>query len=160
MHGELTRKINNHLSAQLAGQRILDPEHTIFAIEFYIVSTVICMFTHAIGDLLTVRMFHHITCILIIHIEDSGLAECEQLCFPVSVFLEACMLIRSDMIFSKVRKDSIVKINACDTVQHKSLGRDFHNYSLASVVNHILHILVKYHRLRCCILCRDLIRSI
>ena len=61
-------------------------------------------------------MLHHISGIRIVRIKNTCLAECKQLCFPVAVFLKACVLIWSDMILRQVCEDTIIKIHACYTV--------------------------------------------
>ena len=65
------------------------------------------------------------------------------------------MLVRSDMIFSKVGENTNLKFNSRRTVQHQALGRHFHHNTVAAFFHHLCKILMDGKGFRSRIICRN-----
>ena len=66
------------------------------------------------------------------------------------------MFIRTDMIFSEIRKNTDLKRNSRRSVKHKSLRGTFHNNTVAAFFNHLCKVLLDRKRFRRRICRRDL----
>ena len=73
----------------------------------------------------------------------------------MKVIVKIFMLVRSDMIRLNICKNTIIKCKAWNSVKHKSLRWNFHNYTLASLFNHFCKSFLNNIWFRCCILRRS-----
>ena len=62
--------------------------------------------------------------------------------FTCKVFFKILMFIRSDMIRRQVGEQTVIKLDTGSTVQFETLGRSFHDNTLAACIHHLSEIAV------------------
>ena len=76
----------------------------------------------------------------IIPVKNSYFALSEQHALTVKIIIKILVLIRADMIRLNIGENANVKSKAGSPVEHKSLGRNFHDYTVASCLRHLCEI--------------------
>ena len=95
----------------------------------------------------------------IIGIENTLSALFKQQALTVDIICQILMLVWSDMIRLQIRKDTIVKHKAADSVQHQSLAGHLHDNTFTAGIHHLPEGFLHHIRLRCSIGRRDLFLS-
>ena len=81
--------------------------------------------------------------ILVVRVEDTHSALPEQKALALQIVVEILVLVGADMIRGEICEDSQIEQKSLRSVQHQSLGGNFHDYGLHAGVRHILEGLLK-----------------
>ena len=152
VHTEFSRNVDFHIKVHQSCHMVPNSKISRSWDVLHIDRTKICLLPKSKCLNFAGCTFKYIFEPLVIYISNSNFALFEQKSFTALIVLKIFMLIRSNMIFSKICEDSDIKHNPCGSVKHQSLRRNLHNHTVTSSFHHLCKILLNRVRLRCCII--------
>ena len=121
VNAEFTRNVNLHREVQKTFHMVGNTKVSLSAHKLCILSTEICFFGKSISFQITGMSFNDLIKMLIVPVHDSYTALLEKHGFAMKIIIIILMLIRSDMVWLDIGKNTEIKDKSLSSVQHQSL---------------------------------------